>query len=107
MIMNSVSQSDNGEGDIAEGFENAFGGRAVCSLVLRSRIEPHNFLFSLSQFTTNAKFEQDDKAQGEKKQPSQATDTLLVVQENRANVQVTAFETRNAYWGMVFRPSFC
>ena len=94
-MMDNWPQVNNGEGDVVKSLEQTFCGGSVCTLVLGSRIETNNFFVSLSQFTTNSKLKQDDDPQGQQEQPSQTADTLLIMQENRPDVEVATFEAGN------------
>lgn len=95
MVMNHRPEVNEREGDIAKRVQSSFGGGAVGALILGGGIEAGNGFISLSQLAAQAKFEQDNETKSQEEQPGQAGNTLLIMQENRTNVEITTLEAGN------------
>jgi hypothetical protein len=94
--MHSGTQVNGEEGDIAKGLQDSFSGGTVGALILSGWIEADNGFISVGQLAAEAKFEQDNETQGQEKQPGQASNALLIMEENRTNVEITTLEAGNA-----------
>jgi hypothetical protein len=100
MMMLGISQGNGGPSDISKGFQHALGGGALGGESLRTGLQVHNEFTPNLQFTSNVILQQDNNTQSQEQDPSQADNTLLIVQKNRSEVQITTFEARNAPFQM-------
>ena len=87
--MLGLTQRDNRPIDVAEGFQDAFGGGSLGGNRRATRFQANDSLVTELQLTTDTEFGQNQDTQGQNQQPGQGRNALLVMKKNRADMQFT------------------